>query len=186
MKLCLPHICYRPDLPEARVIRMDIFDALREDTYDLAYYDPPYGSNNERMPSSRVRYSAYYHIWKSVILNDHPKLFGKANRREDSRDNVAYSVFEEFRRGHNGRLIATEAIGHLLRETKAKYVLLSYSSGGRATKSELMDVIVNNGVLVDFSEIDYKKNVMSSMTWSNKWVSEDHVNKEYLFLIRKY
>lgn len=137
------------------------------------------------MPPSRVRYSAYYHIWKSVILNDRPKLFGKANRREDSRDEVACSVFEEFRRAPSGRFVVTEAIDRLLRETQAEYVLLSYSSGGRATKSELMEVITGNGELVDFSEIDYRKNVMASMKWSNEWAAEDDKNKEYLFLIRK-
>lgn len=185
LKLCVPHICYRPELPEARVFCEDIFDAVHEGAYDLAYYDPPYGSNNEKMPPSRVRYSAYYHIWKSVILNDRPKLFGKANRREDSRDEVACSVFEEFRRAPSGRFVVTEAIDRLLRETQAEYVLLSYSSGGRATKSELMEVITGNGELVDFSEIDYRKNVMASMKWSNEWAAEDDKNKEYLFLIRK-
>ena len=185
LTLKLPHICYRPELPEAHVLREDIFDAVREREFDLAYYDPPYGSNNEKMPPSRVRYSAYYHIWKSVILNDHPQLFGKANRREDSRDEVASSVFEEFRKSESGRFIAIEAIERLLRETCSEYILLSYSSGGRATKAELLEAIAANGQLLDMSEIDYRKNVMASMKWSNEWASCDDVNKEYLFLMRK-
>lgn len=48
-----------------------------------------------------------------------------------------------------------------------------------------MEVITGNGELVDFSEIDYRKNVMASMKWSNEWAAEDDKNKEYLFLIRK-
>ena len=70
------------------VLKGDIFETIKGKTYDLAYFDPPYGSNNEQMPPSRVRYNSYYHIWTSVILNDKPQLFGKVNRREDSRDKV--------------------------------------------------------------------------------------------------
>jgi len=66
---------------ENTVLRGDIFDTVKGRTYDLAYFDPPYGSNNEKMPPSRVRYNSYYHIWTSVILNDQPKLFGKVNTK---------------------------------------------------------------------------------------------------------
>ena len=38
------------------VYRKDIFDLADVDV-DLAYLDPPYGSNNEKMPPSRVRYA---------------------------------------------------------------------------------------------------------------------------------
>jgi len=40
------------------VMNYDVFDALEKlpDNINIAYYDPPYGSNNEKMPPSRVRY----------------------------------------------------------------------------------------------------------------------------------
>ncbi len=59
------------------VYRKDIFE-LADVPVDLAYLDPPYGSNNEKMPPSRVRYASYYHIWTTICLNDRPELFGKA------------------------------------------------------------------------------------------------------------
>ena len=83
---------------ENTVIRDDIFNTIQNNVYDLAYFDPPYGSNNEKMPPSRIRYDSYYHIWKSVILNDKPELFGKANRRIDSKDNVNSCIFEEYKK----------------------------------------------------------------------------------------
>ncbi|MCC7050322.1 MAG: DNA adenine methylase, partial [Bacteroidia bacterium] len=104
------------------VLRGDIFDTIKNREYDLAYFDPPYGSNNEKMPPSRVRYNSYYHIWTSVILNDKPKLFGKVNRREDSRDEVAASIFEEFRKDDNGQFIAMQAIKKLIYQTNSKYI----------------------------------------------------------------
>lgn len=171
---------------ENEVVRGDIFDTVKGRSFDLAYFDPPYGSNNEKMPPSRVRYNSYYHIWTSVILNDKPKLFGKVNRREDSRDGVAASVFEEFRKDENGNFIAMQAIRRLINETDANFILLSYSSGGRATKEELGDILNTGGRLVKAIEIDYKKNVMGNMRWTNEWVTSDGKYLEYLFLMEKH
>ena len=167
-----------------RVLQRDVFDIVNE-YYDLVYFDPPYGSNNEKMPPSRVRYAAYYHIWKSVILNDKPKLFGKANRREDSRDTVSPSIFEEYRRNEEGHFIAMQAIQDLIQQTNAHYILLSYGSGGRATKEELNDILHSNGNVIAAREINYKKNVMSSMRWTNEWINSDGKYNEYLFLLEK-
>ena len=168
------------------VYKEDIFTLLdRKEEYDLAYYDPPYGSNNEKMPASRVRYSAYYHFWKTVILNDHPKVFGKANRRVDTRDTLINNPFESFKKDENNKFIALVAIENLLKNTQARYILLSYSSGGRATKENLMDILSSNGKLLNLYEIDYKKNVMSGMKWTNEWASQDSTNKEFLFLLEK-
>lgn len=167
------------------ITRSDIFDAIEEKQFDLAYFDPPYGSNNEKMPPSRVRYNSYYHIWTTVILNDQPELFGKANRRVDSRDKCSASVFEEFRRDEKGNFIAMEAIRKLIHKTNARYILLSYSSGGRATKEELYNILNTGGNLLKVIEIDYKKNVMSNMRWTNEWINSDGKHVEYLFLMEK-
>ena len=154
--------------------------------YDFAYFDPPYGSNNEKMPPSRVRYNAYYHIWTTVCLNDKPKLFGKAKRRKDTSDTESASVFEEFRRGKNGRFLAVEAIERLLHDTNARYILLSYSSGGKSTAEEFFETISSRGQLLKMMEIDYKKNVMSTMKWTHEWASEaEKPNREFLFLLER-
>lgn len=165
------------------VSKQDIFNVVDDTFYDLAYFDPPYGSNNEKMPPSRVRYASYYHIWTSVIRNDKPELFGKVNRREDSRDLVAASIFEEYKKNESGNFIAMEAIKTLIKKTKARYILLSYSSGGRATKKELESILNENGKVLKILEIDYKKHIMASMSWTNEWTRNDNGHKEYLFLL---
>ena len=168
------------------VHRSDIFELLPQVTTDLAYFDPPYGSNNEKMPPSRVRYAAYYHLWTTVCLNDKPNLFGRAKRRKDTSDRIAHSPFEDFRNAASGRFVAVEAIDRMLRAVRAEYVMLSYSSGGRATASELSEVMDSVGKVVSFMEIDYRRNVMASMRWTHKWVSEAaKPNREFLFLIQK-
>ena len=168
------------------VYQQDVFDLVSKIPVDLAYFDPPYGSNNYKMPPSRVRYSAYYHLWTSVCKFDNPRLFGKANRRYDSSDKISTSPFEEFRRNSQGRFIAVEAIENLIGATRAHWIILSYSSGGRATAEELNRVMQNYGTLVEVIQIDHKKNVMSGMTWTYEWTREsEHPNREFLFLLEK-
>lgn len=169
------------------VLNQNIFDAIEHVSVDLAYFDPPYGSNNEKMPPSRIRYSAYYHIWKTVCLNDRPELFGKARRRVDSSDTVYPNQFEEFRRNPDtGRFIAVEAIERLIEGVDAKYVLLSYSSGGRATAKELHDILNEHGTILRVAKVNYKKNVMADMKWTNEWIREaEEPHREFLFLIEK-
>ena len=168
-----------------RVIRDDVFNTVANNEFDFVYLDPPYGSNNEKMPPSRVRYAAYYHLWTTIIQNDKPALFGKANRREDSRDDWCGSVFEEFRKNEIGDFIAMEALRKLINETKTRYLLLSYSSGGRATKQQLLDIISDSGKLLEIKLIDHKKNVMSNMRSTSEWINSDGKHNEYLFLMEK-
>lgn len=186
MKLELPGLWVNEN--QNVVLADDVFDAVKKlpDNINIAYFDPPYGSNNEKMPPSRVRYASYYHLWTTICLNDKPELFGKARRRKDTSDTVAASVFEEFRKGEAGKFIAIESIERLIKETKANYIILSYSSGGRAAASELNEVLNSHGRIIEVRKIDYKKNVMAKMKWTNDWAKDlEEKNYEYLFLLEK-
>jgi len=184
MKLRLPRIV--PKTTEHVVHQSDVFEIVSEIDADLAYYDPPYGSNNDKMPPSRVRYASYYHLWTSICLFDKPEIFGKARRRADTSDRLSASVFEDFRRSDSGRFVAVEAIERLLQQTKTRHIILSYSSGGRATADELNEVIKNSGKLLEVVTLDYRRNVMSGMRWTHEWVRDaDDTNREFLFLIQK-
>jgi len=172
-----------------RVFQEDIFDLIDSLEVDLVYYDPPYGSANELMPPSRVRYASYYHIWKTICLNDRPGLVGAANRREDVGDKVSSSIFEDFRRVESGRYIVVEAIKELIASTHAQYVILSYNNRGRSTYDGLIEIL--HELNLDFSvfEVAYRKNVMAGMVWTKEWVDQAEKNNngtiEYLFLINK-
>jgi len=168
------------------VTREDIFTVAQRSECDLAYLDPPYGSNNEKMPPSRVRYSAYYHIWTTICENDRPRLFGKVNRRLDSSDTAGGSVFEEFRKDSCGKFISVEAIRRLLETIATPWVILSYSTGGRATATELSSAIESCGTIAEVLTIDHRENVMAAMKWTNEWLWDAEIpNKEMLFLIDK-
>lgn len=169
------------------VLKNNIFDICNADA-DLAYFDPPYGSNNEKMPPSRVRYASYYHLWTTVCLNDTPQLFGKARRRVDTSDKVSCSVFEEYRKSQEtGRFIATDALEKLIKSTAARWVILSYSSGGRATAEEINHILSSYGKIIDIVKVDYKHNVMAKMKWTHEWLNDAQTsNFEFLFLIDKH
>lgn len=175
-----------PTNKKHEVFNADALDLTAQIDADVAYFDPPYGSNNQKMPPSRVRYASYYHIWKTIILNDKPKLVGAACRREDCSDTIAGSEFEDFRKGSSDRFVVVEAIEKLIQNTKAPYIVLSYSSGGRATAKELKDILNDNGKIIKMIKILHKKNVMSHMKWTNEWIQDvETKNIEYLFLLRK-
>lgn len=177
------------DNKKYKVFNDDIFNLLDEIEVDLAYYDPPYGSSNELMPPSRVRYASYYHIWKTVCLNDKPKVVGAANRREDVSDITSGSVFEEFRKNENGRYIVIDALKRLIAKTKAKYVVLSYNNNGRATFDSILQILRELDMPCSIFEMNYRKNVMATMSWTNEWLNGGNghniQNKEFLFLIQK-
>ena len=78
-----------------------------------------------------------------------------------------------------------EALRKLINETKTRYLLLSYSSGGRATKQQLLDIISDSGKLLEIKLIDHKKNVMSNMRSTSEWINSDGKHNEYLFLMEK-
>lgn len=194
LTLTLPRLCFDARFPKAQVTRADIFDLL--DSPDcplarrggeglLAYFDPPYGSGNTKMPSSRVRYASYYHFWTSVVLHDRPAVFGKAARREDSRDKEAASAFEDYRTASDGHHLAMDTLERLIAMTPARYILLSYSSHGRTTLSELLDILHAHGRLRQTLSLDYSHNVMAQMQWTRKWLQADEAHKEYLFLLEK-
>jgi len=147
-----------------KVYNMDIFDLLNEIEIDLAYFDPPYGSNNDKMPSSRIRYASYYHIWETIIKNDKPLLTGKSKRRKDKSDKLSYSLFEDFKK-HNDKYIAEKAIENLIDKVNSKYVMLSYNSNGRASIQNLYNHFNDKYNIVNVIEMDYKKNVMANMKW---------------------
>jgi adenine-specific DNA-methyltransferase len=184
MKMQVPSLI--PTRRKHTVLQEDVLAVCGKVKCDLAYFDPPYGSNNDKMPPSRVRYAAYYHLWTTICLNDRPALFGKVNRRKDSSDTIASSVFEDFRKGPSGRFAVVEAIEKLIQTTKARHIILSYSSGGRATAHELQDVLEQSGRILNTIAIDHKKNVMAHMRWTNQWIRQsEQPNKEFLFLLEK-
>ncbi len=157
-----------------QVFREDIFKLLERDLeYDLVYFDPPYGSNNNNMPSSRVRYQQYYHLLDTIVRNDEPEIFGKVGRRRDAE----CGVFEEFRKDGD-KFIVQDSIEDLLNKTRSKYIMFSYNNNGRLPIPDLLELLGDCKIL----QIPHKSSVMSNMSWEKGWERDLSKNTEYLFL----
>lgn len=165
----------------------DVFDFVRKinkKNVDLIYFDPPYGSNNNKMPSSRVRYGLYYNVWKTVVLNDKPSTWGKTRRREDANPETTYSVFEDYRKNKDGIWNAQIAIEKLIKLTNSKYIMFSYNNNGRVPIAEIEQFLKKEKFKHKIFKIDYKKHVMSNQVKTNEFIREnEEKNKEYIFLI---
>jgi adenine-specific DNA-methyltransferase len=153
-----------------------------KEEYDLAYFDPPYNTNNTHTPTTRVRYASYYHFWTTVVKNDKPKVFGAANRREDcSSDSLpgAISRYESTKYE-----AVTDEINCLLSTVKAKYILFSYSNKGKVSIPDLVDLFSKFGKL-QVAKFSHKENVQKALTSNREWLGDQSINYEYLFLLKK-
>ena len=163
-----------------KVYRDDIFNILPDIKCDLSYYDIPYGTVNKNLVVA-TRYSAFYHLWNTIVLNDKPDVFGEANRRLDSKKNT-----DDFER--NKIEIVLPLIDRLIKETNSKYILFSYSNKGLVSKESFEKLFTINNYNYCFYEIDHQNNTQStSASKERKWVDYDEniKLKEYLILITK-
>jgi adenine-specific DNA-methyltransferase len=78
--------------------------------FDLAYLDPPYNQH---------RYEANYHIWETIVAWDAPDHYGVACKRTEVRDGPR-SVF-------NSRRTMPEALARVVRDVRARVLVLSYN-----------------------------------------------------------
>ncbi len=85
---------------------------------DVAYYDPPY---------TKRQYAAYYHLLETIALGDEPIVGGVTGLRP----------WRHLASDFCYRTRALGALGRLVADSPAQRVLLSYSSEGHVSRSEL-------------------------------------------------
>jgi adenine-specific DNA-methyltransferase len=178
MQLKMPDFC-NPYGLKHNVLQKDIFSICNK-YHDLAYYDPPYGSSNDKMPASRVRYKCYYHIWETICQNDLPETFGACNRRLDTKDHNNINPFEDFRKTE-GVYNSDIAIENLINKTHSKYILFSYNSNGRTSLENLFKILKKYLIIKNLEKINYRKNIMAYMDKKKCW-KNDLQNYEILIM----
>ena len=159
----------------------DIFDIEKE--YDLVYLDPPYGTNNEKTKTTRVRYASYYHLWTTIVKNDKPDLFGASLRREDASSDTkpgAVSVFES-----TNYDVVKNSIYNLIDKINSRYFLFSYNNKSKIKIEDLIKMFSTDFTLVETRYFKHKENVQKKLTSNKEWLGDTGENLEYLFLIEK-
>ena len=169
-----------PDGEPCQVSQLNIFDI--EAYYDLVYLDPPYGTNNQKTKTTRVRYRSYYHLWTTVCRNDKPTLHGAALRRKDaSSDSLpgAISVFE-----NTSHDVVFNATKELIQQLNCKYVLFSYGNKSKLSEANLRQIF-NPYTILEFAVFDHKENAMKTATTNSEWLGDQTKYQEFLVLIEK-
>ena len=128
---------------------------------DLAYIDPPYNQHP---------YGANYFMLNLIVNNTYPKHISSVSGIQRDWNRSAY----------NKKRCALKALSSLVRDIKAKYVLLSFNSEGFIKLNEIKYMMQNLGKL-EFLEIRYP-------TFRGcRNLGKRNINvTEYLYLLEKY
>ncbi len=118
---------------EHDVLNCDIFDIASDIDCDIAYIDPPYGTANTNL-SVATRYSSFYHAWNTIVRNDQPETFGKANKPIYTKGFTA--PLEK-----NNKDVVAPALTQLLKDIRANKILFSYSNQGLLSYSDIFNLI---------------------------------------------
>ncbi len=143
------------------IYNQNLIEIIKNVNCDILYLDPPYTKN---------KYSVQYHLLETLVRNDNPQISGITGGRhfENVSDNWSkeYSVEVEF--------------NYIIKNTKAKHIILSYSSDGLMSKDYIINILKRYGKTetLEVVEFSYKK-------YRNYKTTSDDDHFEYLFYIEK-
>ncbi|MEW7756381.1 DNA adenine methylase [Staphylococcus aureus] len=148
-------------LDSIKIKNNKVEDIIREINCDVLYLDPPYTQN---------QYGTQYHLLETLVLYDSPSISSitgsrstKPMRSDWSKDIKAHILLDE-----------------ILANTKAKYIILSYSIDGIMSKQFIESCFKRYGKpeTYEFKKIEYKK----YRNWKTK---RGNTHYEYIFYIEK-
>jgi adenine-specific DNA-methyltransferase len=167
--LRLPSVLPRAKRGKGSAHQLDAFDAVDVLEADVAYIDPPYNQH---------KYLGNYHIWESLVLWDKPEVYGIACKRIDCR---------ERRSAFNSKPDAHAALLRVIRDVRARILVVSFSNEGYFSQDELLGILATRGHVLAY-EVDFKRYVGAQIGIYNPQgdrVGEvSHLrNKENIFVV---
>ena len=127
LELRMPDLLAQPAAGKCAAMHADASLAASAVRADLAYLDPPYNQH---------KYLGNYHIWETLVCNDAPEHFGKANKRVEVR---------ERRSGFNSKPGIAPAMRQLVAALDVRWILVSFSDEGFLSREELVDILSERG-----------------------------------------
>lgn len=127
--------------PVNQCFNMDANELVRSIEADLVYIDPPYNSR---------QYCAAYHVLENVARWEKPSVHGVARKMDRRNLKSDYCTIS-----------ATKAFEDLIKNIKAKYILLSYNnmatkgnsrSNAKISDEDIMCILNKKGIVKVFSE----------------------------------
>jgi adenine-specific DNA-methyltransferase len=142
------------------VYREDANELLDSVTCDIAYLDPPYNQH---------QYGANYHLLNTVALWDKPPISPKFEARQKGNGKAAirqdWATHRRSRYCYRGS--AANAFRELVDGTKARFILVSYSTDGIIAFDDLLEILAGRGELSVVTQ-RYKRYRVSSQRPSAK------------------
>lgn len=126
-----------PGLLSHQVCKMDSNEMIKEIECDVLYIDPPYNTR---------QYPPNYHILETIATWDSPRLTGKTGMRPYNDQKSQYCQKEK----------CVEALEDLIKNARAKHILLSYNSEGLIPEREIKRIIESKGKL-EITEIPHRR-----------------------------
>src|SRR3989338_9665966 len=136
-KLAIRPIQIHQGVGENKVFNKNSMDLVSNLEADILYLDPPY---NER------QYAPNYHLLETIAKYDNPEIRGITGMR--NYDNQKSEFCNE--------KSALQALDRIARESKYKYLLLSYNSEGIMPQNAIESTLGKYGD-VQLIEIDYRR-----------------------------
>lgn len=153
-----------------RASRMDANAFVREmDDVDVAYVDPPYNQHS---------YHSNYHVWETLVRHDAPTAYGVARKRDDCRTTKS---------PYNSRERAWNAFSALLRDIRARHLIVSFSDEGFFDRRAIVALLAETRDEVAMVPVANRRYVGARIGIYNprgeKVGRVSHVtNKEFLFI----
>lgn len=146
---------------EYKVFNKDINDLVKElPEIDVAYYDPPYNQHP---------YGSNYFMLNIVAKNERPENTSKISGIPLGWNKSVYNKKQE----------AEIFLDDLIKNTKAKYIILSYNDEGIISIERINEILSNYG-MVSIMEKEY-----NTFRGSRNLNNRDIKVKELLFILKK-
>lgn len=125
--------------PEGKVYNENINDVVKKEEVkgDVLYLDPPYNAR---------QYCSNYHMLETIAKYDNPIISGKTGLREYSDQKSKYC----------SRRTVLEDFDDLMKNSKFKYIFLSYNNEGLMTLDEIKNIMEKYGTYKVYTT-DYKR-----------------------------
>ncbi|KEI99891.1 Dam family site-specific DNA-(adenine-N6)-methyltransferase [Clostridium botulinum] len=140
---------------------MDANKLISKVSGDLLYIDTPY--NNRQ-------YISNYHVLETIAKYDYPKIYGKTGLRP----------YEEVKSKYCMKKEVAGVFEDIIKKAKFRHIVISYSSDGLLTDSEIKSIVCNYGLAETFKlyKIPYRK-------YKSKHKQKNDELYEYIIYIQK-
>lgn len=128
---------------------------------DLLYIDTPY--NNRQ-------YISNYHILETIAKYDYPNIYGKTGLRP----------YEEVKSKYCIKTEVADVFEDIIRKSRFRHIIISYSSDGLLTETEIKDIVCKHGIPETFKlyKVPYRK-------YKSKHKQQSDELYEYIIYIHK-